>query len=693
MKYIKILLLLLVGIFLYACSEVVDLETVLNKVIEELPYELNDDLTIITKYKYQNYDHPVEFKSDDSNILSNKGEITKGLFDQEVSGTITVYYKEQSKSKKVDFLVTKYTESELKNILLDELDLVSSTSADLNLPKQFALANHVLTLNWVSENPEVITNDGRVTVTDEIQTVSFTLNLVYEDLAYTYNEFYTLTIEALSADEILNSVANGFKFPSITEADLNLPSKIGVVSVVWTPSDSSIISSSGTFFKPNFDTTVNFEAIFVYSGKVVTKNYTTLAVGYTKEFKFEQAINSISFPELIIKNLTLPTSFEYGVTGSWKSNSPGVITNSGEITLTQEQQQFSITLTLQAGEETMEKEYVLMTGTIEEGEVQVGLHHYLGYATEFDQSEFNNVELEGDRLVLSAGKTTGSYESPVFKTLNEFTILVASWAAITSMTATAEIQVRVRVEGVWSSYLSYGKFGLGLQNKMLNQNGGVAKLSTDEVYINNSKKGEAFQYKVILNRNTTGSESPKLSLVSMALTIPDYTYNVDISDLPNKVEYKLTKLYQYDVPSIGGHICSPTSSAMLLMNKGHTFTDQYPHRETAVLFMDYGNKIYGNWVYNTVGMSAYGENSYVKKIYSIEELFHHLATVGPVALSIKGNTGRYTTNGHLIVVSGYEITPTGRKILVHDPALPEVEFFYSEAIFDIVTRNVIYVVE
>ncbi len=92
-------------------------------------------------------------------------------------------------------------------------------------------------------------------------------------------------------------------------------------------------------------------------------------------------------------------------------------------------------------------------------------------------------------------------------------------------------------------------------------------------------------------------------------------------------------------------------------------------------------------------MSAFGENTYVQRIYSFEELLHHLATVGPVALSIKGDTGRYYTNGHLLVVSGYEITPSGRNILVHDPNLPEVEYKYSESIFNRITRNVIYVME
>jgi hypothetical protein len=132
---------------------------------------------------------------------------------------------------------------------------------------------------------------------------------------------------------------------------------------------------------------------------------------------------------------------------------------------------------------------------------------------------------------------------------------------------------------------------------------------------------------------------------------------------------------------------------MLLLYKGHQIDGTYPHQNIAQLFMDYGNNIYGNWVYNTVGMSAFGEKSYVKRIYSFEELQYHLVNVGPVALSIKGSTGRYTTNGHLLVVKGYDMSNGKRVVICNDPNLPEVTYEYDLNTFLSFTRNVIYVVE
>ena len=162
-------------------------------------------------------------------------------------------------------------------------------------------------------------------------------------------------------------------------------------------------------------------------------------------------------------------------------------------------------------------------------------------------------------------------------------------------------------------------------------------------------------------------------MIALAIEMSNYTYNVDISSLPKEVKYDVPKLYQHEVPSIGGIICSATSSTMLLKYKGHDFSDkaQYEHEYIAGIVLDHGNNIYGNWVYNTIGMSSFGETAYVKRFYSYEEMLHCLATTGPIAASIKGTTitsvRTYTTAGHLIVVTGYKIEGNNITIYVNDP--------------------------
>lgn len=693
MRYLKFIFILSIAFFLASCTENTPIdEKVIDSFIETIPYEINSDLDLQTTYIYNKVEYNVVYFIKDKDTITDEGKVFRGF--KEINTTIEVRIIKGDKfiEKDVDLLIVPYSKEEIKQLILTNLQMDTHITKDLNLPKVFKYENLEANLIWTSSNQNIITNEGKVNFAVAKQKVNLSLKFEYNTIIHTYNDLFLLEIEGVSEEEILEFTANNLTVSSSTNKNIYMPTEINGVTLFWSSSNPKLISSTGVFTYPDEDTVVKLSVTFFYKGKTITRTYQITLLAMPNEERIDLAISSISFPEVINSNLNLPTNFDYNVTGTWKSNNPDIVTDAGVIMLTNEENNFSITLILKSGELIMEKTFNLKTAKIAAGEIHFNSHHYLAYAQDFDTAKFSNLEIEADRLVLSKNQIFGSYESPVFKTSN-FSILVGSWAAISNKTTTAELKVRVRVNGVWSNYLSYGAFGLGLQNKMFNQDGEVAELKDDEVKIKDSKTADAFQYQIILQRDQASVESAKLSLVSMALLIPDYTFNVDISNLPKKVEYDLPNLYQHDVPVIGDSICSITSSTMLLMYHGHTFSDSLPHRENALLFKEYNSGIYGNWVYNTVGMSAYGENSYVKRIYSIEELFYILATIGPVALSIKGATGRYTTNGHLIVVSGYEITETGRKILVHDPNLSEVEWEFSEAIYNGFTRNILYVVE
>jgi len=223
--------------------------------------------------------------------------------------------------------------------------------------------------------------------------------------------------------------------------------------------------------------------------------------------------------------------------------------------------------------------------------------------------------------------------------------------------------------------------------------------------LNSPYKGKAFQYKITLRRNTADVASPVLSLVAVTLNIENYTYAPSTAALPAQVDYDVPKLNQNEVPEIGNSICSPTTSTMLLKFKGFNFTDkdaQYEHRYIAGLVADRGhnNPTYGNWVYNTVTMGAFGLDAYVQRMYSWSELKYHLATVGPVGASIKGNTGLYTTGGHLIVVRGYKEINGKTYVICNDPNINSrfgaglfVYYEFPLDVFENFWRGVVYVVE
>ena len=382
--------------------------------------------------------------------------------------------------------------------------------------------------------------------------------------------------------------------------------------------------------------------------------------------------NQISIPITISNYIELPRSITYNnhlYEIIWESSNVETIDTTGLVKQSNE----DISVTLKATVHTQKASHTMIFEVIvmkkEKASLFIKQHQFIAYTHAIDSSKLYDFKLVKDKLELKDEILEASYESDPIETA-DFTKMVGSWSAITSMDATVELQVKVMVDGSWSKYLSYRPWGLGRNNFSLDTSDHIAKISTDEIIILNDKKAQKFQYKVILKRNDMSKASPKLELVSFALTILDYEYKPNIDNLPNFIDYEVPMLNQQAVPDIGSSICSPTSAAMLLLHKGHDLyiEDKLPHRFTARLFRDYGANIYGNWVYNTVGMSSYGETAYVGMMYSFEELMIHLVEIGPVAASVSGDMDLYQTGGHLIVVRGYRITEDGDiYVIVNDP--------------------------
>lgn len=695
------LAILFVLLFFSGCHNVPrDINQIADLIVEEivLPEEASEKLDFKSSYRVKGIDVEVRWIPGDEATISVTGEVTKGLATREVDIEIEVILDDNRVTRYLGkVMVPTLTDQELLDYLKATLDVPEEAEDHISFPDRCEVAGTAATLAWHSDNANAISDNGTIRFREYDQYVNFQVDVTTEYGTRRLN-WGEIKVPGRTAEEHIEIVADMIVIPETISADLPLPSILENVRISWESSDEGALKidtlQKKAVWKFNeFDRDVVLTAYFFYDTTVVEKEYHVRVLTIPPAERMEMAFDSVSLPDIVKSRLSLSTEFAYGVTGEWTSDKPTVISPDGNVTLVDTEQTVTLTLILHSGNETMSREYIVTTDTIDKNEKFINLHYLVDYATDIDLQDNAYLVLQDDRIVLQPGILEGVYESPVYRT-NPFKSLVGSWAAISSTKATVELRVRVRVEGTWSSYLTYSQFGLGLNNAMIpNQAGGVAKMSQDELIVNNNKKADAFQYQVILRRKAAIDESPKLALVAAALEIENYQYTVDISGLPEKVDYDVPKLNQNVVPVIGNSICSPTSSTMLLLYKGHQIDGTYPHQNIAQLFMDYGNNIYGNWVYNTVGMSAFGEKSYVKRIYSFEELQYHLVNVGPVALSIKGSTGRYTTNGHLLVVKGYDMSNGKRVVICNDPNLPEVTYEYDLNTFLSFTRNVIYVVE
>ena len=507
-------------------------------------------------------------------------------------------------------------------------------------------------------------------------------------------------IEEITLAEVegyINQCIDEVDIPSETVSDLDLPKNYNNVTIKWQTSNDYILSSNGEIVSRGVSNKyVYLIATYKYFGVSIEKRYDITILGYTDQEKIKFAMDEIEIPEIISGSIEFDTTLKYNVIASYYSSDTEVLKNNGQLIPQNEDVTITITIVFTLGEESMEKSYDIL---VKKYDPLNKLHQITDYAKDFDLSNNNNFVIKEGKLELADGVVEATYTSEPFETLN-YKSLVASWAAISSQNATCELKVSCLVNNVWSEFITYGEWGLGLKNESHDQVKNLIKLTTDEVIILNNKQATAFKYTITLKRTDETYESPKLSLISFALEIPGHTHFIDVNSLPKSINHDVPKLCQTVVPVIGNSICSATSTTMLLKFNGFNFSDkdaEFEHRYIASIVKDYGNNIYGNWVYNTVTMGGYGLNAYVARMYSIEELLYHLAYVGPVSLSVKGqmtsNLKDYYTAGHLIVVTGYKYVDGKLIILSNDPNVPQVACEYSEEVIKNTWRYVAYVIE
>lgn len=655
----------------------------LNSIV--LPETTSDDIEF--PKSINGYD--ISWSTNREDVISLEGVVTPSFEDVEVTVFAQIAQHGAVVKREFKIFVPKLDPIVEINKVFDQINIPSEVNENIELPE--VIDN--LKITWSSSNRYVITTRGVVTQGEQDETVVLKATISYK--GQTLSKEYSVKVPANPVYVEILTLTKDLTVVSETYENIVLPTHLNGVDITWKSSRTQYLTADGVVTRQVQDYTVTLTATFKYKGEELKKYYDVVIKGWTVEEKLQYVYDSLNFDSVLNNDLILMTEYDYDVLAVWESSNQEVLSNDGSYNYDENVSSVTLKVSLQLGENHMQKEFEF---TLKPKEEEVKEHLVIERAEELNSSKFNNVELVNGKLVLTSGSKVGTYESDVIETQN-FVSLVASWAAVSSTTATVELEVKVRVGGVWSDYISYYPWGLGLQNACYDQSNSLIKLATDEVMVLNSKRADALMYKVTLR--TTADTTPELSLVSFALEIPGYIYNVNISSYPKTLIHEVPLLYQGEVPSIGNSICSATSSTMLLKYKGESFKQfdsEYEHRYMASIVRDYGNKIYGNWVYNTVAMSGYGYDSYVARFYSINELVKHLATVGPCALSVKGqmtsDIKNYYTGGHLIVAIGYSIDENGSiSIICNDPNVKGSSCVYSMTVINNTWRNIAYIIE
>ena len=723
----KKIMLLVLALFLFAmigCSQEsnnpneVDKEKILAEAMEQIsvPSECSSDITLIDKLVYENYEINLEWTSNNE-AINSQGKVSCG--DSDISCTLKVKGSLDGFTKEKEFTVLVKGEAIDLLAALNTLSVDELIDSDITLNSNITFSGRSIPITWSvevlqSDGRGNIDNTGKVTLPLEedasfIIYASASLNGKTEEkgFAVTVKSIKTLCIEA----------SKKVSLPKSINDDIELPTKIDNVDVEWYTSNSEVLTKTGKCSYVTSEQSIKLSAAFSIDYEVDNEietyyydaDYRIKVLPYSFEKRVSLIEDTIKFNGRLYGKVTLPTSFDYDLSGSWVSANKDVIKDDGTIITPNEDQLVKLELTIkdnldESNEAKLSFEVLVPTCLDNEDELEFFYHNIIDYTSLYSASHLKNLKFNDQgKVVLEDSALSGTYESRVFYT-HKFKSLVGSWSCITSPDATIELEISVFTGGKWSNYFTYGVWGLGKTNTYYNQSDSNTntKMSVDEIIINNGD-ATACKYRVTLKRNNTTTSSPVLSLVCLTLDISesDYSYPVDVSNLPKSVDNNIPKLYQYDVPGIGGSICSATTTTMLLKWKGYSFTDKgktYEHEYIAGLVADPGHNspTYGNWSYNMAVAGAYGDNAYVARMYSWEEVMYHLATVGPMGASIRSSNGEwgYTTNGHLVIIRGYRISDSGAvTVICNDPAVKNVYYEVTLNQFLQCWRGVAYVME
>lgn len=669
--------------------------------IINLPQETSENLSFPKEIEVKGEKVLVAYESSNKNVLSDEGIISSVLEDEtvEIKIVFTIGEYQETLNKKVKILKKEKSSEEILEEAFKKIDIPQVISSIYTLPLEIKVNENIVKIEYTSENDVLKSNVIVIPEeTDVTMNLSVNLSLGEEKLK---KEIEGINVKSFNT--VVQETLIELNIPSSTNKNITLVDKKGDIEFQWSTSNKYVLTDDGVVNFVEKNTNVNFTLICILENDYVSYMYYNMfnitITPYGALDRIEKAYAGISLPASTQNNLNLEKELDYGVTGEWASSNEEVISNDGFVT--PQENDVKVTLSLKLKYEDEVKEYsfdVLVTKVDLTGcDEYYGKHNLVDRAAALDVTKMENLEYKDGKVVLTEDALEGTYTSKIFKVRN-FTSVVGSYSCITDTKATAELEIRVRVNGVWSKYFSYGKYGLGLTNIYYDDSDSIAELSTDEIFVLNDKEADAVQYKFTMRKTSREANSPQLSLVALALNISNYVYPVDITNLPSEKDIDVPKLYQHDVPSIGSVICSATTTTMLLKWKGFDFTNRgytYEHEFMAKMVADTGhnNPTYGNWSYNMITAGAFGVNAYVARMYSWEEVKWHLNNVGPLGANVRGQFGSYSTNGHLIVVRGYKETATGTIVICNDPNIKGVYYEVTLATFMNCWKKIAYIVE
>jgi hypothetical protein len=331
---------------------------------------------------------------------------------------------------------------------------------------------------------------------------------------------------------------------------------------------------------------------------------------------------------------------------------------------------------------------------------------------QFSTGVLNNSVVDGDRLTLAVGQTSGSWTSTQVDPDFGFTRLVASWNADTPGASQVRIEVQAATQSGQTDWYTLGVWAASdhavQRTSVRGQNDTVGQIETDTLVARNSPF-VSYTLRTTLERATADDPSPSVRMLGAQVSDTSYVSGTATSaPLGGEAIELAVPSYSQEVharqyPQYGGGgeaWCSPTSTEMVVeyWGRGPSADDlawvNPAYADPSVDFAarwtyDAAYRGTGNWPFNTAYAARYGLDAFVTQLRSLAEAEMFIGAGIPLVASIASGPQELQgflfdggTNGHLVVIVGFD---AAGNPLVNDPAAwtnDTVRRFYDRAQFE-----------
>lgn len=288
----------------------------------------------------------------------------------------------------------------------------------------------------------------------------------------------------------------------------------------------------------------------------------------------------------------------------------------------------------------------------------------------------------GGEIALKEAGKKGTYLSGTIAA-GPFQNLLFSCNADTPGDSTVQAELQVEREGEWSGWLNWGVWGSSVKSgsSLTGEQDAVAGISEDVLQVADGKTADAFRYRLTLSRNTS-EEGPAVRSVAVSVRGADAAGAAEKTADTAEPSGKVLDVPRFSQmtrdPQIAADICGPTSVAMVLNYYGIGVLPE----EAAWGGYDNSGLLFGNWAYNCAYAGSYGLTAYTEYLGSMSDVKREIAGGSPVVLSVRYRNSESVdadlpvlhgapiekTEGHLLVVCGFESRGGKEYAVVNDPA-------------------------